>query len=110
MSAFDRFDPQSLDIAISELLVATADGCDPALDLKITQLLHQLRRQLQMDVVFVSEFLDGERVFRFVDCDESCGLRAGDAGPLEESYCQRVAQGRAPELIHDAKPRVREGV
>ena len=62
----DPLDSQALEVTISELMVATADGYDPALDTRITDVLLLLRKQLRMDVVFVSEFVDGERVFRFV--------------------------------------------
>jgi hypothetical protein len=68
-----------------------------------------LRKQLRMDVVFVSEFVDGERVFRFLQGGEPLGLQAGDSGPLEESYCQRVVQGRMPELVPDARKLVASG-
>lgn len=54
-----------------------------------------------MDVGFVSEFADGRRVFRHVDGDHS-PVKVGDGDPLEESYCQRVVDGRLPELIQDA--------
>lgn len=103
MTIYDRMlDKSSFDIAISELLVATADGCDAQLDRQITAVLEVLRRDLGMDFVFVSEFVDGQRVFRFVDGPDEPGLHAGDAGPLEESYCQRVVQGKLPELVPDA--------
>lgn len=109
MSFLDPLDPQSLEVRISELLVATADGYDSALDRRITDTLLLLRKQLRMDVVFVSEFVDGERVFRFVHGGEALGIRAGDAAPLEESYCQRVVQGRMPELVPDARELVARG-
>lgn len=92
-----------LDVLISELLVATADGCDRDMDQRITALLGELRQRMGMDVVFVSEFCDGQRVFRFVEGNAALGLRAGDAAPLEQSYCQRVVQGRLPELVTDAR-------
>lgn len=109
MSFLDPLDRHSLDVRISELLVATADGYDPELDRRITDVLMMLRKQLRMDVVFVSEFVDGERVFRFVDGGEALGVHAGDAAPLERSYCQRVVQGRMPELVTDAAPLVQRG-
>lgn len=100
MSCLDRLDQQSLDVRISELLVAIADGYDAGLDCRITEVLLMLRRQLGRDVVFVSGFVNGERVMRLVD---------GDAAPLQASYCQRVVQGRLRELVTDAAPRVARG-
>lgn len=100
---YDRpFTADSLDVAISELLVATSDSFDPELDARITHVLRGLRHQLHMDVVFVSEFQDGERVFRFVDGQSEIGVHVGDSAPLEQSYCQRIVEGRAPELMTNA--------
>ena len=102
MSIDRHLDPQALDVLISELLVATADGCDPEIGDRITEVLGELRRKLNMDLVFVSEFSEGQRVFRFVEGDPALGIQAGDAAPLEQSYCQHVVQGRLPELVQDA--------
>ena len=104
MPTYDRsLDAHALDTLISELLVATSDGCDPELGEKITELLCKLRQQLNMDLVFVSEFLNGQRVFRYVEGETmALGIHVGDASPLEESYCKRVVQGRLPELVYDA--------
>ncbi|HEY0955981.1 MAG TPA: GAF domain-containing protein [Roseateles sp.] len=109
MSLLDPLDPEALEVSISELLVATADTYDPELDRRITDVLLMLRKQLRMDVVFVSEFVDGRRVFRFVDGGEALGLQAGDSAPLEQSYCQAVVQGRLPELVTDVAPFVMDG-
>ncbi|HEY9107269.1 MAG TPA: GAF domain-containing protein [Roseateles sp.] len=109
MSFLDPLDQQSLEVRVSELLVATADGYDPVLDRRITEVLLMLRKQLRMDVVFVSEFVDGQRVFRFIDGGGPLGLHAGDSGPLEESYCQRVVEGRMPELVPDAQQLIARG-
>ena len=109
MSYLDPMDQQALDVKISELLVATSDSYDTALDRQITDVLLLLRKQLRMDVVFVSEFVDGQRVFRFVDGGEALGLHAGDAAPLEESYCEQVVKGRMPELVPDARVLVQRG-
>lgn len=109
MSLLDPLDPEALEVTISELLVATSDSYDPALDRRITDVLLMLRRQLRMDVVFVSEFVEGERVFRFVGGGDALGLHAGDSAPLEQSYCHAVVQGRLPELVTDAAPFVVDG-
>jgi EAL domain-containing protein (putative c-di-GMP-specific phosphodiesterase class I) len=54
-----------------------------------------------MDVAFVSEFRGGRRHFRHVDAAGQSPIKAGDSSPLEEGYCQRVIDGRLPELIPD---------
>lgn len=99
----ELLDPDVLTISISELLVATADAADPEIDQAIPDVLRMLRQTLRMDVVFVSEFVNGQRVFRFVDSAPGAPpVEEGAADPLETSYCQRVVDGRLPELVHDA--------
>ncbi|KQW45402.1 MULTISPECIES: GAF domain-containing protein [unclassified Roseateles] len=109
MSYVDPLDQQALEVQISELLVATADSYDHELDRRITDVLLLLRKQLRMDVVFVSEFIGRERVFRFVDGSVPRGPQTGDVAPLEESYCQRVVEGRLPELVNDTAPYTASG-
>jgi GAF domain-containing protein len=91
-------------VIVSELLVATADYSDPLIDATVQQVLSTLRDRLKFDVVFVSEFVDGQRVFRMVDQreTESRMMEPGDADPLEETFCQRIVDGRLPGVIQDA--------
>jgi len=71
-------------------------------DTIISDALHSVRTLLDMDVAFVSEFTGGHRIFRYVDsCEEFTSIRANASDPLEETYCQRVLDGRMPELIPD---------
>jgi len=109
MSYLDPMDQRALDVKISELMVATADGFDAELDRDITDVLMMLRKQLRMDVVFVSEFIGRERVFRFVEGSVANGPQTGDVAPLEQSYCQRVVEGRLPELVCDTQPLIDSG-
>ena len=103
MIRHDLLDPSALSVHISELLVATAESSDPGIDRAVTTVLRLLREQLRMDVVFVSEFADGQRVFRFVDsAPDAPTVPVGGSDPLEESYCQRVVDGRLAELVQDA--------
>ena len=103
MSHFDRFHGEDLTVIVSELLVATADHADPLLDSTVGEVLRSLRERLALDVVFVSEFTEGRRIFRYVDrAARAPALRPGDSGPLEESFCIRMVDGRLPGLIHDA--------
>jgi GAF domain-containing protein len=96
------FDDDALSVAISELLVATADGADPALGSAVPEVLRLLRDRLGMDAVFVGEFVGDQRVFRFIDSvSPEVRFQAGDAHALEASYCQRVVDGRLPERVAD---------
>ncbi len=102
MNLFEqRFGSRDVEVVISDLLVATAESSDALLDDSVSQVLRKLRQSMGLDVVFVSEFVDGRRVFRFVDAAGSTPLRAGESSPLEETYCQRVVDGRMPELVTD---------
>lgn len=84
---------------------ATADGSTDERLATLSTLLRKVREQLRMDVVFVSEFTRGLRVFRYVDKapGEPDVVREGGADPLEESFCQRIVDGRLPMRIRDAR-------
>lgn len=70
----------------------------------VPDILHAVREHLKMEVAFVSEFTQGQRMFRYVDSSwAKSPVQVGAGGPLEESYCQRVVDGRLPELINDAQ-------
>ncbi|WP_082905055.1 MULTISPECIES: sensor domain-containing phosphodiesterase [Marinobacter] len=66
-------------------------------------MLEAVRNHLGMDVAFVSRIENGKRSFDFVDSSIPPPIRPGDSGDVEDSYCQRVVDGRLPELINDAK-------
>ena len=98
----ESLDGDDISVVISELLVATADSSDPLLDDSVSQVLKTLRERMRMDVVFVSEFIDGRRMFRFVDTGPGApAIAAGQSNPVEESVCQRIVDGRLPGLIQD---------
>jgi len=80
-----------------------AERMGPHPDLHVQKVLEIVRAHLDMDVGFVSEFAEGRRFFRHVDAKiDNSPVVTGGSDPLEESYCQRVVDGRLPELIHDA--------
>ena len=102
----DGFNPAALSVQVSEMLVATADGSDDLIDSAVTEMLQLLRQRLAMDVVFVSEFADGQRIFRYVDSSGGKPknkplISVGHADPLEQTWCQRVVDGRLPQFISD---------
>lgn len=97
----NRFASDDVEVIVSDLLVATADSSDALLDDSVSEVLRLLRESMKMDVVFVSEFVDGQRVFRFVDAGGPTPVAPGASSPLEESWCKRVVDGRLPELVPD---------
>jgi EAL domain-containing protein (putative c-di-GMP-specific phosphodiesterase class I) len=68
----------------------------------VPRLIRAAREHLGMEVSFVSQFVAGHRVFRHVDADDWNPLQVGAGDPLEQSYCQRVVDGRLPRLITNA--------
>ena len=62
------------------------------------------REHLDMDVSYCSHLAEPGQVVKHAHGDaHSLGLEPGTTIPLEESYCQRVVDGRLPNLIADAK-------
>jgi EAL domain-containing protein (putative c-di-GMP-specific phosphodiesterase class I) len=71
-------------------------------DVRLNKLLSIIRKHLKMNVAFISEFTDGERVFRFVNSDiENPPMVAGDSDPLEETYCKRIVDNKLDNIICD---------
>jgi EAL domain-containing protein (putative c-di-GMP-specific phosphodiesterase class I) len=69
----------------------------------LSRSLHAIRTHLNMDVGFISEFVDDRRYFRYVDADNrDAVICVGQSDALEDSFCQRVVDGRLPGLITDA--------
>lgn len=82
--------------------VTTSRSSPDALDQSVSSLLRLLRTDLQMDVAFVSQFVDGRRVFRHVDTAEDRQLiETGQSHALEASICRRIVDGSAPFVIND---------
>jgi hypothetical protein len=107
---FLEYDPDDIDVRIAELLVATSETADPMLHPKVQEVLRILREALRMDVVFVSQFVNGRRTFKVVDNGPGKTLLVpGQSDPLEESWCQYVVDGRIPEFVKDAGPLIAAG-
>lgn len=73
-----------------------------SVEVKLTKLLSIIRKHLSMNVAFISQFIEGDRVFKFVDVDsESCPIRVGGSDPLEETYCKKIVDNQLDNIIHD---------
>lgn len=105
---YEDYNPDDLQVRVAEMLVATADEADHQVDSQIRDVLRLLREKMKMDVVFVSEFTGGRRVFRQVEQARPV-LAEGESDPLEASWCQRVVDGRLPGFVPDAAPLVAAG-
>lgn len=87
----------------SVLRAGVAPEQGPATEI-LAKLLRAVRTHLRMEGAFIGEFEQGRRVFRVVDAEPGkCAIPVGAGDPLEESYCQRVVDGRLPELIRNAQ-------
>lgn len=74
-----------------------------SVDQLLPRALRALRTHLGMDVAFISEFRDGRRIFRYVDATrDHPAVQMGASDPIEDTYCQRIIDGRLPELICDS--------
>ncbi|MFM9880820.1 MAG: GAF domain-containing protein [Burkholderiaceae bacterium] len=98
----EDFEPGDLTVKVTELLVATADDGDNKIDAAVHEVLKMLRDRMNMDVVFVSEFIDGKRVFRQVEHAGKQVIQQGGSDPLEESWCLRVVEGRIQHRVNNA--------
>ncbi|VUD67354.1 Putative cyclic-di-GMP phosphodiesterase YjcC [Thalassocella blandensis] len=87
---------------LTELMVNAIDSDDTSLPELINELLSTLRVHLGMDVVFISEFKDQERIFRFADAkSKDSPVEAGLCSTLDESYCKKIVDGELPNIIPD---------
>lgn len=102
MQSLDYLAPDAFEVRVTEMLVATSDGGDALLDSSVSEVLRLVKDQLRMDVVFVSEFADGRNVFKRVETRPGAEVvKEGASRTVEESFCQRVVDGRMPRLVHD---------
>lgn len=77
----------------------------------VRDVLSVMRAHTGMEVAFLGRVAEGRRTFEFVDTDPAFSpVSPGTGDDLEDTYCGRVLDGRAPELIVDAalEPAVRD--
>ncbi|MES2634360.1 MAG: GAF domain-containing protein [Pseudomonadota bacterium] len=99
-----------LENKLESMVVATSDHRDEAIPQDLQRMLKVLRDQIRMDVVFVSQFADGQRKFVAVDTDPGHAIiKPGMSDPVEQSWCHHIAEGRVPQFIRNARPLIRNG-
>lgn len=70
----------------------------------LEEILSVLREAFEMDVAFISEFVEDQQVLRVIEGDpETFGVEEGTSLPLEGSICQRIIDGRVPNALPDTR-------
>ncbi len=89
---------------LARVAVVTADMSHGQVDRSVREVLQLMREHLAMEVAFVSRFDQGRRVLRQVETNDAYWRDAeGSSDPLERSFCQRVVDGRLPQLVTDLR-------
>ncbi|TMP73379.1 hypothetical protein CWB76_00030 [Pseudoalteromonas sp. S1609] len=71
-----------------------------SIEAKLADLLALVRKHLDMDVAFISEFINDERVFKVVDNpSENQIVKVGNADPIKETYCQKITDDKLSPII-----------
>jgi GAF domain-containing protein len=69
----------------------------------VASTLELARVETSMDVAVLGEIHDGREVVRLLAGDGgSFGLAAGASAPVQETYCQRLLEGRLGNVVSDA--------
>lgn len=69
----------------------------------VQRYLAQARQQLGMDVAYVAELRDGSCFYRYVDAETLPEtVRVGACAPPDDTYAQRVVDGRLVGVVTDA--------
>jgi len=92
--------PTALVPAMAAAAALAELGREPILPM----VLRAMREMLRMDVAYISEFDDRRIVVREIDgAATSFRLAQGRSMPLQHTYCQRMLDGRLPNLIPDVR-------
>jgi PAS domain S-box-containing protein len=79
-----------------------AELVDVAVEPTVEVALRAVREMLGMEVAYISEIVGGDIAVRELDGDgASFGLAKGLSMAREDTYCQRMLDGRIPNLISD---------
>jgi EAL domain-containing protein (putative c-di-GMP-specific phosphodiesterase class I) len=67
----------------------------------VGRVLKTVRKYLGMDVAFIAQFRDRDRVFETVDAEPGAPLQDGFTMPLDQGYCMKLVRGELPRVIPD---------
>lgn len=105
MKTISEIQPETAEWA-TKIAAVTADaharGERGLIEESIGALLSVVREQLKLEVMFVAEIVDGNRVFRHIASkSDDAIIKPGEFHPLDETICQRILDGRMPSVLHD---------
>jgi signal transduction histidine kinase len=70
----------------------------------IESALQAAREGLEMEIAYLAEFTDHEQIFHTFAGDlDTLDIGEGSAIPLEDSYCQRMCDGRISNVVADVQ-------
>jgi GAF domain-containing protein len=89
--------PRGLDAqGLDRLAALSAESASQRID----HALSIAREVLDMDVGYMTEFVDGEQVYRGLSGDAaSFDMSTGDGYPLDGTYCKRMIEGKIPRVV-----------
>ncbi|HCS28819.1 MAG TPA: diguanylate phosphodiesterase [Spongiibacteraceae bacterium] len=91
------------EVAAGEFLLNHIADIDESSVANLQDNLHIIRSHLDMDIAFISEFDNDNRVVRYVDSKVSQTLLKPDSSdPADETYCRKIVDGELPGFIEDA--------
>lgn len=91
-----------MDTTLPDHIIEVKD--DSSISTKLSNLLSLVRQHLNMDVAFISEFVSGKRVFKFVDNPSiNKAVAVNNSDPIEQTYCKKIADNQLSSIIHDTK-------
>jgi EAL domain-containing protein (putative c-di-GMP-specific phosphodiesterase class I) len=76
------------------------DPGQPVADL-LRRALHVTREHFGMELAFISELRDGQRILRFVDAAPGLPIEEGATISWDGTYCARIVDGRLPAMVRD---------
>jgi hypothetical protein len=94
----------ALEVKVSDLLIATADLCDPLVDPGVHRVLKLLREQHGTEAAFACEVIDGRRVSHRSQPTHRAQFIDEQAEPLELAFCKQVLRARVPAGCYLSAP------
>jgi signal transduction histidine kinase len=70
----------------------------------IESALDAARQGLEMEIAYLAEFTDDQQIFHSLAGDlDTLDMEEGESMPLEDTYCQRMCDGRIGNVINDVR-------